>query len=150
MGDSLFPQCVVARQRVSLRLDGELPEAEEELLDGHLASCPDCQAWAAAVGDVVSLVRSEPLVQPSRDLRMPPQRLFGRAVVPAAAAVVAGLAIAALSIQAQSTSLFTIRLSAVTLRTQLTLKEQQQTALDNPGSRPQDVRPSLPPGVNGD
>ena len=38
--------CGAAREMISARLDGELPAGpDHQLLDGHLAGCPECRGW---------------------------------------------------------------------------------------------------------
>jgi predicted anti-sigma-YlaC factor YlaD len=53
--------CDRAREWSSLRLDGELSELEQALLDAHLARCADCRAFAAATeAHTLELRSSEP------------------------------------------------------------------------------------------
>jgi len=48
-GEALSPRdgrCERARQWASLRLDGELSELEDALLEQHLEGCSSCSAFA--------------------------------------------------------------------------------------------------------
>lgn len=87
-------RCDRARQRLSLRLDGELSRLESRLLDDHLSGCCECAAFAAGAADAAALLRAtpperlrEPVAVPGR----PPRRV---AVRPLAAAAVAALVVA--------------------------------------------------------
>src|SRR3954447_13401138 len=40
--------CERAVPLISMRLDGEIPAADRDRLDRHLAGCPDCRATAEA------------------------------------------------------------------------------------------------------
>lgn len=53
--------CERARFWASLRLDGELSELEEALLDAHLARCAGCHAVAEGFGASTIVLRSAPL-----------------------------------------------------------------------------------------
>lgn len=54
-GDS----CVRARYRISLRIDGELPQLEGALLDAHLRRCPACIEFAAGAELIARKLRPE-------------------------------------------------------------------------------------------
>lgn len=54
-----------ARFWVSLRLDGELSELEGALLDGHLARCGECAAFAAGSDAATIALRAAPLEVPA-------------------------------------------------------------------------------------
>jgi predicted anti-sigma-YlaC factor YlaD len=43
---------------VSARLDGEDPAVPEARIDGHLTTCPECRAWAAAAGSLPALTEA--------------------------------------------------------------------------------------------
>ena len=99
MGSGRFAgrRCDRARQWISLRLDGELSDFEQALLDAHLADCGDCAAFAGDVSSITGRLRSAPLESLSRPIVLPSRRrAFLRPVrVGAAAAavvVVAGVA----------------------------------------------------------
>src|SRR3954451_17840385 len=50
-----------ARQSASLRVDGELSELEETLLDAHLGRCADCRAFAVDTVWIVDALRATPV-----------------------------------------------------------------------------------------
>jgi len=69
MAPSKGQLCDRARQWASLRLDGELSELENALLDAHLGRCGDCAAFARDADAIAFALRSvalerleEPLV----------------------------------------------------------------------------------------
>jgi predicted anti-sigma-YlaC factor YlaD len=85
--------CERSREWASLRLDSELSELEQALLDAHLARCESCAAYARAIEATTERMRSaapirlgEPILLPSRR-RVFPMRAFRAAT--ATAAVVA-------------------------------------------------------------
>jgi predicted anti-sigma-YlaC factor YlaD len=43
-------RCLTCRELLSVRLDGEATEVEEEAVDSHLSACPACVAYRAALG----------------------------------------------------------------------------------------------------
>ena len=60
--------CERSRSYVSLRLDGELAELEQRMLNAHLLECAGCRAYAADVGAATRAVRATPLAGLSRPL----------------------------------------------------------------------------------
>jgi hypothetical protein len=91
--------CEQARERLSLQLDGELPEFEVALLELHLDRCSDCAAFAVGIGESTAVLRSTPL-DPAPPLwftrRPAAMRLSARvAAVTAAAAAAALVAVSA-------------------------------------------------------
>ena len=93
-------RCERARQWSSLRLDGELSELEEALLDRHLASCSDCLGFDGRLRSAARSLRETPPEPPRIPFRMPtrPRR---RIVVPtgrrvAVVAIAAALALGSL------------------------------------------------------
>lgn len=146
--DLLPADCVAARRRLSLAADGELPAPERELLDRHIAFCPSCEAWAADLQVLVSAVRGSALEQVGRELHVPRRRLPLSGVAGAVAAA-AAITVAVLSTQIHSTPLvITVQLSPVAVKSQLTLKEQQLSALDaDAAAAATRARPSVPPGI---
>jgi predicted anti-sigma-YlaC factor YlaD len=85
--------CELAREQISLHLDGELSELEQVALNGHLTGCARCRAYGASVADVTTRLRSARPEQPEFPIALPHRsrvRIPLRAVqVGAAAAVVA-------------------------------------------------------------
>jgi predicted anti-sigma-YlaC factor YlaD len=51
-------RCSRFREAVSARLDGEDPGVPAARIDGHLATCPDCRAWATAAGSLPALTEA--------------------------------------------------------------------------------------------
>jgi predicted anti-sigma-YlaC factor YlaD len=90
--------CDLARESVSLQLDGELPEQEFDRLETHLRFCPECSAWADQVGNATLWLRDARLEVPAGGavLRRHSRRWrVGSAVALAsAAAVVAAMFVA--------------------------------------------------------
>jgi anti-sigma factor RsiW len=60
--------CERARAQTSLALDCELSELERAQLRAHLAECPDCAVFLAALRGVTHQLRAAPLPKPSRPL----------------------------------------------------------------------------------
>jgi predicted anti-sigma-YlaC factor YlaD len=63
--------CELAREQISLHLDGELSELEQVALNGHLAACAGCRAYGASVADVTAKLRSAPAEQPEFPVVLP-------------------------------------------------------------------------------
>jgi predicted anti-sigma-YlaC factor YlaD len=136
-------ECARASEWVSLRLDGQLSEFEEVLLEAHLSRCPDCAAFAANVTGLTYVLRTTPLDQPAFTFEAPRRarsRTALRAVSAAAAVAVVGLS-----------GLVSLQLSATRSQPGVTidqkvlgLKEQQMNELDGLAQRVnRQVRPSL-------
>jgi hypothetical protein len=89
--------CDQARALVSLRLDDELSELEQALLDAHLGACAACTSFAADVEAVTTQLRRAPLVGLDRALTLPaaPRRAYLRGLQTAAAGAVAAAAVVA-------------------------------------------------------
>jgi predicted anti-sigma-YlaC factor YlaD len=89
--------CERSREWISLRLDGELSELAEKMLESHLARCAACRAFESDVEVTSRLVRTAPLEQPEHPIALPRRRrpaLFrpAGAVAATAAAVALGFA----------------------------------------------------------
>ena len=90
--------CERGREWVSLRLDGELAELVQKMLDSHLARCAECRAFEADLVATTGLVRATPLEQLERPVSLPVGRRLAlstrrvTAVAASAAAVALGLA----------------------------------------------------------
>jgi predicted anti-sigma-YlaC factor YlaD len=83
--------CRLAREQISLHLDGELSQFEQVALDGHLACCASCRSYGASVADVTAQLRLAPVAQPAFPVVLPHRpriRVPLRAAQVAAAAVV--------------------------------------------------------------
>ena len=97
-GEALSPRngrCERARQWASLRLDGELSELEDALLEKHLEGCASCSAFAARLTSTTEAVRAVPQERPQIDyprferpvFRLPVGRRVAIVAVAAAAAL---------------------------------------------------------------
>src|SRR5919201_6122240 len=89
--------CERGREWISLRLDGELSELAEKMLESHLARCAGCRAFESDAAVATRLVRTAPLERLEQPIVLPRGRRFGSvrpagAVAATAAAVVLGLA----------------------------------------------------------
>lgn len=90
--------CERGREWISLRLDGELSELAQKMLDSHLARCNECRAFEADVVATARLVRATPLERPTQQVSLPHARRLAlstrrmSAVAASAAAVVLGVA----------------------------------------------------------
>jgi len=89
--------CERSREWISLRLDGELSELAEKMLESHLARCAPCRAFESDVDVTSRLVRTAPLERPEHPIALPRvrRRAFMRpvgAVAATAAAVALGFA----------------------------------------------------------
>ena len=61
--------CGTCSTRLDAYFDGELPAAEREEVDAHLASCPACRAEASAIRSILEEARALPRsVMPAREL----------------------------------------------------------------------------------
>jgi len=97
-GEALSPRdgrCERARQWASLRLDGELSELEDALLEQHLEGCSSCSAFAVRLAATTEAVRAVPLERPEISyprferpgIRLPVGRRVAIVAVAAAAAL---------------------------------------------------------------
>ena len=89
--------CERSREWISLRLDGELSELAEKMLESHLARCSGCRAFENSAAAATAFVRTAPLELPEQPVALPRGRrlAFVRpvgAVAATAAAVALGLA----------------------------------------------------------
>jgi predicted anti-sigma-YlaC factor YlaD len=66
MRSRLLPsdECARACEWVSLRLDSQLSDFEEVLLEAHLERCPDCRACAETTTRLTEILRATPLEEP--------------------------------------------------------------------------------------
>jgi predicted anti-sigma-YlaC factor YlaD len=89
----LRERCAQQRQRISLRVDGELRRRERLLLQAHLVRCRGCRAFDGEVVRLAGALRSSALARPPavarrRRIQAQPQRL----------ALAAGVAVLGLTI----------------------------------------------------
>ena len=131
--------CERSREWISLRLDGELSELAEKMLESHLARCAGCRAFESDAAATTQLVRTAPLERLEQPIALPRARrlAFVRpvgAVAATAAAAVLGLA-AFFNLPSSGT------LAAPTVRVansgngDLTLQRGMRATLLRPGSR---------------
>jgi anti-sigma factor RsiW len=62
--------CERVRAQISLELDNELSELERRMLDAHVLRCPACSAYSADVTDFTTMLRTAPLEQMRRAVRV--------------------------------------------------------------------------------
>ena len=62
--------CDRGREWISLRLDGELSELAQKMLDSHLVRCGDCRAFEEQVSGVALQLRSAQLEQLERPIEI--------------------------------------------------------------------------------
>ena len=97
-GEALSPRdgrCERARQWASLRVDGELSELEDALLEQHLEGCASCSAFAVRLAATTEAMRAVPLERPEISyprferpvIRLPVGRRVAIVAVAAAAAL---------------------------------------------------------------
>jgi anti-sigma factor RsiW len=97
-GEALSPRsgrCDRARQWASLRVDDELSELEEALLERHLELCPACRSFAARLDAATGVIRATPQEKPEiayaplerRPIRLPLGRKTAIVGIAAAAAL---------------------------------------------------------------
>jgi predicted anti-sigma-YlaC factor YlaD len=89
--------CERSREWISLRLDGELSELAEKMLESHLARCSACRTFESDVVVMSRVVRTAPLERPEQPIALPRgrRRAYARpvgAVAATAAAVALGFA----------------------------------------------------------
>jgi predicted anti-sigma-YlaC factor YlaD len=67
----LAMDCRLAREQVSLRLDGELSDFEDAALSSHLAACAACRSYAFSTTEATAQIRATPLEQPEYPVVLP-------------------------------------------------------------------------------
>lgn len=133
MRNRLIPSAECARvcEWISLRLDAQLSEFEEVLLEAHLERCTDCNAVAESITGVTEALRATRLEEPTFAFQLPHKRrvraIGVRAVSAAAAVAVIGLSsFVSLHLSASRSSV-----ASSVSRAVLGFKEQQMEGLDN-------------------
>jgi anti-sigma factor RsiW len=66
--------CERSREWASLRLDSELSELEQALLNAHLARCASCAAYVHAIESTTLSMRAAPLVRLAEPVSLPLRR----------------------------------------------------------------------------
>lgn len=138
-------ECARAREWASLRLDDQLSDFEEVLLEAHLALCDDCRAFAASISDLTAALRSAPLERPELAFEAPGTtrgRTFAlRAVSAAAAVAVVGVS-SLVGLQLSATRSHPV--APVVDPKVMGLKERQMNELSGGTTRPRtEIRQSL-------
>src|SRR5437899_10136223 len=87
--------CERAREWGSLRLDGELSDFEQVLLDAHLGRCEGCAAYVREIGAITLTIRAAQLEPMPRPVALPLRRrlAYTSRTLQAGAAVAAVLAV---------------------------------------------------------
>lgn len=90
--------CERGREWISLRLDGELSELAQKMLESHLARCADCRAFEEQVSGLAEQLRAAPLEELERPIQIASRRRAPLRVwsLGAAAASVAAAAVGVL------------------------------------------------------
>jgi predicted anti-sigma-YlaC factor YlaD len=85
--------CERARAWVSLRMDDEISELEDALLEAHLRRCASCREFEESVCGTVLVLRAQPLEEIDHAVVVPARRRLPvrRATVASAAAVAAAV-----------------------------------------------------------
>lgn len=106
--------CALARESISVDLDGELSELDLRRLDAHFRVCVDCSAWAEQVRATTTQLREAPVEAPAafafdlprsgRTWRVGPALAIGGSAAALAATVVVALAGAHGSLGRQATT----------------------------------------------
>jgi predicted anti-sigma-YlaC factor YlaD len=130
--------CERSREWISLRLDGELSELAEKMLESHLARCAGCRAFESDAAATTLLVRTASLELPEQPIALPRSRrlAFMRpagAVAATAAAVALGLA-AFLNLPSSGTLAAPVIRSANADNSDLQLQRGMRAALLRPDS----------------
>jgi Putative zinc-finger len=89
-------ECARASEWASLRLDEQLSEFEEVLLEAHLARCGECRAFTASITDVTATLRSAALERPAFAFE-PPHAARGRTVALRVVSAAAAMAVVGVS-----------------------------------------------------
>jgi hypothetical protein len=141
--------CERARQWASLRIDGELSELEDALLEKHLEGCANCSAFAVRLAATTEAVRAVPLERPEISyprFERPVIRLpVGRRVAIVAVAAAAALgAFVGSSLQKPTTAPAPSRGPQLSFRTDQNLLRQLPHQTKQPAPQPAHV-PGQPP-----
>jgi anti-sigma factor RsiW len=146
-------RCERARQWASLRVDGELSELEDALLEKHLDGCATCRSFAHRLAATTELVRATPQEQ-AELVYAPPERRVIRLPVGRRVAIVAVAAAAALgsfvgsSLQRPGPAPATARVPQVSLLTDMNqLRQLHQMKKPEPTPAPARVPGEPPEGV---
>jgi len=90
--------CERGREWISLRLDGELSELAQKMLDSHLARCLECREFEEQVSAIALQLRAAPLEQLERPVEIVGRRFRVPARVWSLGAAAASVAAAAVGV----------------------------------------------------
>ena len=90
--------CERGREWISLRLDGELSELAQKMLDSHLARCSECREFEQQVSGIALQLRAAPLEQLERPVEIVGRRFRVPARVWSLGAAAASVAAAAVGV----------------------------------------------------
>ena len=141
--------CDLARESVSLQLDGELPEQDFDRLETHLRFCPECSAWAEQVENATLWLRDARLEVPAGGSVLPRHgrrwRVGSALALASAAAVVAAMFVAPgqrLSADSRNRQVLEFRLASANTET---LAAPRLTRLEDGTNVPVVTAPSVRP-----
>jgi putative zinc finger protein len=137
-------ECGRAREWVSLRLDAQLSDFEEVLLEAHLARCPDCCSFGATSSALTQALRTAPLELPTFAFETP-RRTRARTTALRAVSAAAAVAVVGISgLVSLQLSTSRARPGGAAERRVIGLKEKQMDELAGLAQRASaTVRPSL-------
>ena len=90
--------CERGREWISLRLDDELSELAQKMLDSHLARCADCRAFEEQVAAIAIQLRAAPLEELERPVEIVGRRFRVPARMWSLGAAAASIAAAAVGV----------------------------------------------------
>jgi predicted anti-sigma-YlaC factor YlaD len=96
--------CLRARERASLRVDGELSAFETAALRTHLVACGECRVFAATLEESTRRLRATPLEEPNLSIRVPRRSYRSLVAVGPAVAAAAVAAVAVMQVTSFGTS----------------------------------------------
>jgi ferric-dicitrate binding protein FerR (iron transport regulator) len=133
----LSEECVRACEWASLRLDSQLSEIEEVLLEAHLARCSDCRSFTRSMTAVTEALRATPLEEPTYAFE-PPHRKSARAIGLRAVSAVAAASVVGLTglVSFQLSTSRAPTVAAAADQRLIGLKEEQMEQLDQAGQIP--------------
>ena len=129
-------ECARACEWASLRLDDQLSDFEEVLLEAHLARCAECRDFAVSISAVTQSLRSAELQQPTFAFD-PPRSARGRTFALRAVSAAAAVAVVGVSgLVSLQLSTSRVRPGAPTVeRKVIGLKERQMNQLNGVTTR---------------
>ena len=145
-------ECARACQQLSLRLDSELSQFEDALLEAHLERCADCRAFAQSITASTMTLRSLPAERPAVAFELPRRRSRADAVVATslrAASAAAALAVFAVSglIALQGSNSGVVTAAAPDLREAREVVELHERRLQQLDASVAATRPAVPRGL---